>query len=259
MVRKVKKAMILAAGEGIRLRPLTLETPKVLLPVGDFPLVEYTLAWLKSHAISEVAINLYHLGKKIRDCLGDGSRFGMNIVYSQEEMLLGTAGGVKRMEHIFDGTFVVLYGDNLTDFDLSAMVEFHLDKKAVATLAVFKSSDLSEVGMVKMDRNGRILELVEKPKTIVLTSKSSSVSANGGIYILEKEIFNHIPSGSFSDFAYDIFPKLLASGVPVYGYQLRPEDYFLDIGTIERYKKSNMDMEAGKVRIEHGKQSSVPR
>jgi mannose-1-phosphate guanylyltransferase / phosphomannomutase len=259
MVREVKKAMILAAGEGTRLRPLTLETPKVLLLVGGVPLVEYTVAWLKSHGISEVAINLYHLGSKISDCLGDGSRFGMKIVYSEEETLLGTAGSVKKMEHFFNSTFVVFYGDNLTDFDLSAMVEFHLEKKAVATLAIFESSNLSEVGIVEIDKNGRISRLIEKPKSAFPNFQLSSTSANGGVYVLEKKIFNYIPSESRSDFASDIFPKLLASGIPVYGYRLSPEDYFLDIGTMHRYQQSNTDMKAGKVRIEHGKQSSFPR
>ena len=229
------KAMILAAGEGTRLRPLTLETPKVLLPIGGFPLIEYTLAWLKSHGISEVAINLCHLGNKTRDFLGDGSRFGMKIVYSEEKTLLGTAGGVKKMEHFFDGTFIVFYGDNLTDFDLSAMIEFHREKKATVTLALFEPSNPSEVGIVEMDKDGRIVKLLEKPKSPI-SNLQSPILANGGVYVLEQEVFNYIPGEGFSDFAYDIFPKLIDSGLPVYGYQLRPRDYFIDIGTIEKYR-----------------------
>jgi NDP-sugar pyrophosphorylase family protein len=119
MSSDVTKAMILAAGEGTRLRPFTFETPKVLLPVGGRPLIEYSLSWLRSHGIREVAINLYHLGNNIIDSLGDGSRFGMEIVYSPEETLFGTAGGVKRMERFFNDTFVVVYGDNFTNFNLT--------------------------------------------------------------------------------------------------------------------------------------------
>jgi NDP-sugar pyrophosphorylase family protein len=246
MAREVTKVMILSAGEGTRLRPLTLETPKVLLPIEGRPLIEYTLTWLKSHGISEVAINLYHLGDKIKDLLGDGSRFGMRVVYSEEETLLGTAGGVKKMEHFFDGTFVVFYGDNLTDFNLSTMVKFHREKKALATLATFEMSNPWEVGIVEMNDEGRVLSLVEKPQSPI------SNLANGGVYVLEKEILRYIPRQGFSDFASDIFPKLIELGLPIYGYRLKPEDYFIDIGTMSKYQKVNEDVKAGKVRIKYG-------
>ena len=154
------RAMILAAGEGTRLRPLTLETPKALLPIRGRPLIEHQLFWLNHHGIREVAINLYHLGNKIKDHLGDGSRFGMKICYSPEETLLGTAGGVKRIEHFFNDTFVVVYGDILTDFDLSDMVKFHREKKAVATLAIFEAPNPWEVGVVELNKEGRILSLL---------------------------------------------------------------------------------------------------
>ena len=124
----IMRAMILAAGEGTRLRPLTLKIPKVLLPVGEAPLIEHTLSWINNYGISEVAINLYHLGEKIKDFLGDGSRLEMSITYSPEENLLETAGGVKRMEPFFTDTFVVVYGDVLTSFDLDDMVSFHRTK-----------------------------------------------------------------------------------------------------------------------------------
>ena len=153
--------MVLAAGEGTRLRPLTLETPKVLLPIRGKPLIESTIGWLKSHGIFEVVVNLHHLGDKIRDFLGDGSRFGVEVTYSAEETLLGTAGGVKRMEHFFDDdTFVVVYGDVLTDFNLSKMIQFHREKKATATLAILKVPNPWEVGMVEMNQEGRILQEV---------------------------------------------------------------------------------------------------
>lgn len=247
MSSDVTKAMILAAGEGARLRPLTSETPKVLLPVGGRPLIEHTLSWLRSHGIREVAINLYHFGNNIKDFLGDGSRFGMEIIYSPEEILLGTAGGVRTMKQFFNDTFVVVYGDNLTDFDLSEMAKFHQDKNAIATIAVFKVPNPWEVGIVKMAEDGEILSLVEKPELDLRLGNW----ANCGIYVLEKEILSYIPSQSFSDFACDVFPKLIELGLPTYGFKLKPEDYFIDIGTLDKYQKANNDVEAGKIRIRH--------
>lgn len=251
--------MILAAGEGTRLRPLTLETPKVLLLIGGRPLIEHQLFWLKSHGIQEVAINLHHLGHKIKDYLSDGSRFGMKIYYSPEEMLLGTAGGVKRMERFFDSTFAIIYGDVLTNFDLSAMIQFHRQKNALATLALFhlpaqetlstqrtQQSPILEVGVVEMDKEGRILSLVEKPQSLVSGPQPPTL-ASGGVYVLEKQVLDYIPDQSFSDFAYDIFPKLIELGLPIYGYLLKPEDYLIDIGTIEKYHKANEDIERFKV------------
>ena len=250
---EVKKAALLAAGEGTRLRPLTLETPKVLLTVGGRPLIEYTLAWLKNHGIREVAINLHHLGEKIRQFLGDGSRFGMKVFYSPEETLLGTAGGVKRMEHFFDSTFVMAYGDVLTDFDLSAMIRFHQAKNSLVTLVIREVVNPWEVGMVKIDEESRILSFVEKPPR---GSRLGNLGT-GGIYILEKEALNHIPGGAFSDLSYDIFPKLIELNLPIYGYVLKPDDYLTDIGTIEKYQKANEDIKAGKVKIRYGEQSRI--
>lgn len=251
-----RKAMLLAAGEGTRLRPLTLETPKALLPVGERPLIELQLAWLKHHGIQEVAINLYHLGDKVRNFLGDGSRFGVKISYSPEEKLLGTAGGIKRMEHFFDNTFVVVYADVFTDFNLSAMVKFHRQKKAAAALVIFEASNPREVGIVKMSPEGQILSLVEKPKTANLERTTSNLGpqflASGGVYVLEKEVLNHIPAQVFSDFATDIFPKLIKLGFPIYGYVLKPQDYLIDIGTIEKYRQASDDVEARRVKIKHG-------
>lgn len=254
MSSKVVKAMILAAGEGTRLRPLTLETPKVLLPIGGVPLIEHTLTWLKRHSVSEVAINLYHLGEKIKDFLGDGSRFGMKISYSLEEALLGTAGGVKRTEHFFDGTFVVVCGDIITDFDLSAMVRFHTVKNSLATVALLRVPNPWDVGIAKINEEGRILSFVEKPARGSETGNLGS----GGVYIFEREIFDYMPDRSFSDFAYDIFPKLIELELPVYGYVLKLEDYLTDIGTIEKYWKANEDVTAGKVKIRYEKQGCIP-
>lgn len=248
MSSNVRKAMILAAGEGTRLRPLTLQTPKVLLPIAGTPLIQYTLAWLKSHNISDVAINLYHLGDEIKAFLGDGSKFGVTIHYSSEKILLGTAGGVKKLEKFFDSTFVVFYGDILTDFDLSAMVDFHQEKKAIATLALFETANYQEVGIVNMETDGKISRLVEKPKS-PLPDPQSQVLANGAVYALEKNVLDYIPKKTSCDFAYDVFPRLINLDLPVYGYVLDPQDHLIDIGTVEKYHKVNEDIKEGRVKI----------
>jgi len=235
---KRMKAMILAAGEGTRLRPLTLTEPKVLLPVSGVPLIEYTLRWLKRYNITEVAINLHHLAAKVQSSLGNGARFGMKIVHSTEETLLGTAGGVKRMENFFDGPFVVVYGDVLTDLDISAMYRFHRDRKAVATLAVREMPNPWEVGVVEMNDESRITGFIEKPPR---GSEKNNLSS-GGVYILEKRVLDYVPEEGFSDFAYDVFPRLIELGLPMYGYHLKDGDYLLDIGTAEKYKQANLDM-----------------
>jgi NDP-sugar pyrophosphorylase family protein len=248
MQNSITKAMILAAGEGTRLRPLTLKTPKAMLPVGETPLVVHQLAWLKSHGISEVAINLYHLGDKVIELLGNGSRFGIEIIYSREEKLLGTAGGVKRMESFFDGTFVVVYGDVLTDFNLSRMLKFHHEKHSLATIALMPVAAPSEVGVVELNNEGRINSFIEKPPPGYRTSNL----ANCGIYVLEKAVLQYIPSDGFYDFGFHIFPKMLQLDLPVYGYVLEPRDYLCDIGVIDRYQIANEDMRAGKVKINCG-------
>ena len=250
---EIHQAMILAAGEGIRLRPLTLETPKVLLPVGGVPLIEHTLIWLKNYGISEVAINLHHMGEKIKEFLGDGSRFEMKVSYSPEETLLGTAGGVKRMEHFFKSTFVVVYGDVLTDFNLTDMIQFHRKKEAMATLAVLEIPNPWAVGVVEINEQGRVLSFVEKPPC----GSEAGNLASGGVYILEREILDYIPGGVFSDFAYDIFPQLIEPSFPIYGYALKPEDYLTDIGTIDKYQKANEDVKAGRVKIRYEEQSCI--
>lgn len=232
------KAMILAAGEGTRLRPLTLNAPKVLLPISGLPLIDYTLRWLKHHGITEVVITVHHLASEVCSYLGDGVHLGMKIVYSHEETLLGTAGGVKRMEASFDGPFVVVYGDVLTDFDLSSMSVFHQDRKAMATLVTLAISNPWEVGVVEIDNEGRILDFTEKPPR---GSEKANLSS-GGVYILEKEILDYIPKEGFCDFAYDVLPRLINLGLPLYAYHLEDDEYLLDIGTEEKYKQANMDM-----------------
>ena len=241
------KSMILAAGEGTRLQPLTLTVPKVLLPVAGVPLIRRILTWLHYHGVHDVAINLHYRGETIRNTLGDGSEMGISIMYSQEEIILGTAGGVKRVEDFFDGTFIVHYGDVLTDFSLTDMVRFHHAKKAAATLSILKVSKPRSAGVVEMDAEGRIRNFLEKPAERAVTSNLES----GGTYIFEKEVLDYIPADRPSDFGHDIFPAILAGNLSVYGYILRDDDYLVDIGTIEKYRQANEDIANGKIRFEN--------
>jgi len=242
------KAMVLAAGQGTRLRPLTIETPKVLLPVNGVPLIEYTIRWLKKHGISEVAINLYHLGEKIRDFLDDGSRLGIRIVYSKETALLGTAGGVKKLQNFFGDTFAVIYGDILTNFNLSAMLRFHENKQAVATLALQRAPNPAEVGVVELDETKRVISFIEKPPP----GSVNSGFASGGVYIMEREVLDYIPENCFCDFGFEVLPNIVQSGLPAYGYCLGNDDYLLDIGSMEKYQEANEDVRAGRVKIYNG-------
>jgi NDP-sugar pyrophosphorylase family protein len=240
------KAMILAAGEGTRLRPLTDHIPKVLVPLDGTPLLIYTISWLRSYDISELAINLCHLGGEIKGLLGDGSDYKVKITYSTEEVLLGTAGGVKKMEHFFTDTFLVVYGDLLTNFNLSAMIEFHREKEGIATVAVHNIQNMHSKGCAHLNDEYRITEFVEKPQKENIVADTL---ANAGVYILEPKIFEYIPDDTFSDFGYDVFPQLIASKEPIYGYILSPDEYLIDIGEWEQYQKINEDARKGRLKI----------
>jgi len=228
------KAMILAAGEGTRLRPLTLDCPKPMLPVAGRPLLEHTVEWLRRHGVSEIAVNLHYKPLSITGHFGDGSRFGVAITYSHEEQLLGTAGAVKRLEHFFHGTFVVIYGDVLTDLDLTAMAAFHRDRGGAGSVALYRVDNPSARGLVETDGDGRILRFVEKPRP----EEVFTDLANAGVYILEPEILDHIPTERRYDFGRDLFPDLLRRGVRLYGYPIPEATRLIDIGIPESYQEA---------------------
>jgi len=229
------KAMILAAGVGERLWPLTLYTPKVLLPIAGTPIIEHIILWLKSHGISEIAINVHHLAEQVMDYLGDGDHLGVKLVYSVEEDLLGSAGGVKKMASYLGDNFVVACGDIYTDFNLSEMIALHQKKRAIATLALFEADKPWETGIVNMNDEGLITGFVEKPPR----GTQRGNLANGGVYVLNKQIFGYIPGESCCDFGHNVFPELAKRKLPIYGYLIKDDDYLIDIGTIENYEKVN--------------------
>jgi dTDP-glucose pyrophosphorylase/phosphoheptose isomerase len=223
------KAVILAAGEGTRLKPLTERYPKPMLPVGGRPLLEHLLELLRSHGIREVAINLHQHPEVVTDYFGDGSRLGMKILYSHEERLLGTAGALKKLSSFLDDTFVVLCGDLLTDADLTSLTEFHRWRDAVATTALYRVEEPGRAGLVDVATNGRILQFEEKPPP----DRRFTDLACAGIYIFEPSVLAEIPDESPSDLGRHLFPRLIDKRLPFYG--LEGLGQVLDIGSAERY------------------------
>lgn len=233
------KAMILAAGEGTRLRPLTLTLPKPMVPIVGTPLLERTLLWLSGQGVTEAAVNLFHRPQAIPDHFGD--RFaGVRLHYFFEDTLRGTSGGLKAAERVFrDGPFFVIYGDNLIQADLRRLADFHAARNGIGTVGLFRHPNPSAAGIVATDADGRITRFVEKPPA----GQVFSDLANAGVYVLDPAVLDLIPDGTASDFGRDVFPRLLAGGLPLYGTLLG--GYLQDTGTPEAYRRANWDHLAG--------------
>lgn len=227
------KGMILAAGEGTRLRPLTNSTPKPMLPINGQPLLTHIILNLKRCGITQFGLNLYHLPDKVIEYFGDGSPLGVSIKYSVETELLGSAGGVKQLQSFFDDTFMLYYGDVLTLADLRPMVEAHQKSGCIATMGLYQVPDPWNRGIVELNEQHQIVRFVEKPPK----AEAFSNLANAGIYILEPEIFSWIPPRQVYDFGHDVFPHLLAAKMEVAGYII--EDKIIDIGLPEKYREAN--------------------
>lgn len=238
------KAMVLAAGKGTRLSPLTDEIPKAMVPVAGKPMIGHIFELLQGAGVEEVHVNVYHLADAILNYYGYETRMnGMTVNITREEELMGTAGGVRRVSHLFDDTFVVIMGDALTDVNLREVVAFHKEHGALATLALTPVSDTSQYGVVELDADKNIRAFQEKPHP----DKAISNLANTGIYVLEPEALEYIPEDTFFDFANDVFPRLLAAGEKFVGYEDR--FYWSDIGTLKSYRVAQGDALSKKVHI----------
>ncbi len=237
------RAMILAAGVGSRLDPLTANLPKPMVPIVNRPAMEHILALLGYHGVREVVANLWYRPESIVEHFGDGRRFGMNLVYSREKELLGTAGGVKKVADFLSDTFLVIAGDALTDIDLSAMLAFHRQRGALATIALRSVSDPRHFGVVVTAPDGRITGFQEKPEP----HEALSLLANTGIYLFERGVLDLIPAGEFYDFGKQLFPRLVAEGRPFYGYRMH--GYWCDVGTLQQYRLAHQDILQGAVRL----------
>jgi mannose-1-phosphate guanylyltransferase len=241
------RAMVLAAGLGKRLRPLTFETPKPLAPVANRPVMEHILALLADEGFREVVANLSHLSEQIREYFGEGSGFGVELSYSEEPELLGTAGGVRNVADFLTGgddhSFLIISGDALTDLDLGAMRAFHDSHGGIATLAVKKVADTREYGVVIHGPDGRVEGFQEKPDP----AEALSDLGNAGIYMFRREIFDHFPEREFVDWAMDVFPALLETDTSFYVHEI--DAYWNDIGSLDEYRRGNFDALAGLVNI----------
>lgn len=250
------KAMILAAGKGTRVRPITYTTPKPMIPILQKPVMEFLVELLRNHGFDQIMVNVSHLAEEIENYFRDGQRFGVEIAYSFEGRIengqlvgeaIGSAGGMRRIQDFspfFDDTFVVLCGDALIDLDLTAALEWHRKKGAIATV-VMKTVDPSEVssyGVVVTDHEGRIQAFQEKPAV----EDALSNNINTGIYIFEPEVLNYIPSGCMYDIGGDLFPKLVEIGAPFYGIAM--DFQWVDIGRVPDYWHAIRSVLSGEVK-----------
>ena len=227
------KAMVLAAGLGTRLRPLTETIPKCLVPLAGRPLLDWTLRWLSSCGITECMINLHYLPRKVEEFAGNGSGYGIKLSYSHEPELLGTAGAVKKTETFFREPFFVIYSDNFSQWDLRALSEEFYRYRAAGVMAVHWREDVMQSGMIEFDGTGKIRRIVEKPKSDAVTSHF----VNAGFYFLDPIVFDYIPPGQFCDFAYHVFPRMLQDRQSLYAAQMdRP---IIGIDTKESYERAN--------------------
>jgi len=224
-----KKVVILAGGKGTRLRPLTYEVPKALLPIHGKTLTEHLFDLFKKYEIKDILISVGYLKEKIMEYIADGVRFGVDVGYIEEDKPLGTAGPVKLARHKLNDTFIVTNGDELKDIDLEEMYKLHKENNALVTIALTTVDDPSEYGVARL-AGSKILEFVEKPKK----GKSPSNLINSGLYIVEPEVINMIPDGK-AMFEKDVFPKLAEKG-KLFGYPFSGQ--WFDTGNMERYEKA---------------------
>jgi mannose-1-phosphate guanylyltransferase/mannose-1-phosphate guanylyltransferase/phosphomannomutase len=237
--------MVMAAGLGTRLRPLTYAIPKPMVSVANRPIMEHLLMHLPRHGFDRVAANLHWFPETIREHFGDGSRLGIELTYSQEEKLLGTAGGVRNVAAFFDGEpFLVMAADALTDIDLTALWDAHAANDGIATLAVKPVEDTRGYGVVVTGADGRVQGFQEKPDPAEALSDRASCM----IYILEPEVFDYFPDRDEVDFALDVFPALLESDVPFYVHEI--DAYWNDVGSLPEYLRGNLDVIEGAVAVE---------
>jgi mannose-1-phosphate guanylyltransferase/phosphomannomutase len=230
------KAVIMAGGEGTRLRPLTSNQPKPMMPVANRPMMEHIVELLKKYGFNEIVVTVAFQANAIRTYFGDGSEFGVRMVYATEENPLGTAGSVRNAMEELTETFLVISGDVVTDIDLGSIVDFHSDKKALATIGLKAMDNPLEFGIVITREDGSIERFLEKPTW----GQVFSDTINTGIYVLQPEIFEYIEADKPVDFSSDVFPRLLDDGLPVFGYVA--DGYWEDVGTLDAYIKVHQDV-----------------
>jgi mannose-1-phosphate guanylyltransferase/phosphomannomutase len=239
------KAMILTAGEGTRLRPLTARTPKPLLPLAGRPLVFYTLDLLALYGITEAVLNLHHAAGIFEEWLSAAPHPHVKTHLSYEATLLGTAGAVRHAARHWDGPFVLLYGDNLIDVDLDPLCDLHRRSGALATLGLFPARNPTAVGIVDVDESGRVRRFMEKPSVEEARGVPPPYPANAGVYILDPAVVDSIPTDRPSDWGHDIFPSLLRAGKPIMAQFLH--GHLRDTGTAHGYLRAHWELLSGRL------------
>lgn len=233
----------MAGGEGSRLRPLTCNCPKPMVPMANRPVMEYAVEQLKAYDIKDIGVTLQYLPQQVMDYFGDGQAWGVRLQYFVEDRPLGTAGSVKNAQEFLDETFIVVSGDALTDIDLQPAWEFHRQAQSLATLVLTPVDNPLEYGVVITDRQGRIRRFLEKPAW----SEVFSDRVNTGIYILEPQVLSWVPQGQMYDFSKDLFPKLLEEGQRLFGYP--GPGYWCDIGNVAQYREAHQALLGGRVKV----------
>lgn len=237
------KAMVLAAGRGIRLRPLTESVPKPLLPLGPYPLLVWNLLLLRRHGVENVMINLHYLGEQIRQTLGDGSQWRMNLSYSHEPVLLGTGGGIKRVEEFFEGApFLVLNGDTIAELDVSHLVASHRKTEALATMVLRDDPDVDRWSVIETNGDDRVMRIQGKGCAARENDVPPGRRMFAGVHVLDPLMLRHVPQGAFSSII-DAYVWWLERGAMVAGYVF--SGYWSDVGTPERYAQVQRDVETG--------------
>ena len=240
------KALILAGGKGTRLRPLTVYTPKPIVPFLNKPFLLFQIEILRRAGIEEITLSLNYPPNKIEEVLGDGSDFGVNLSFVTESAPMGTGGAYKHACNSLRETTIVLNGDILTDVRLNEIIEFHREKKAEATIALTEVENPTGYGLVETDESGRVLRFREKPKPEEFADLTNK-NINTGIYILEPSVLDIIPKGENASFEYNVFPDLLNHQKPFYGFVLSGS-YWRDIGTPKSYLEAHHDFFNGKIK-----------
>jgi mannose-1-phosphate guanylyltransferase len=233
------QALILAGGEGTRLRPLTSTVPKPVVPLVDRPFIGFMLDWLRGHGVEDVVLSCGHMAEEVRAVLGDGSAFGVRLRYAEEPRPLGTGGALKFAEELLDERFLMLNGDVLTDIDLTAQIAMHERTGARATLGLTPVEDPSAYGLVRTRDGGEVTEFVEKPAPEQIDTRNISA----GVYVLERSVLDLLAPGRPASIERDVFPRLVGDGL--HGYVA--DGYWMDIGTPERYLQGTFDILEGVV------------
>jgi NDP-sugar pyrophosphorylase family protein len=246
------KALILAGGKGARLRPLTLHTPKPIVPVANIPFLFFQIDHIKQAHITEIILSLSYQPRKISEIFGDGMNYGVTMRYTHEELPRGTAGAFRSVEHLVDDTTLVLNGDVLTDTDLLDVIRFHREHQAEATIVAARVMNPAGYGLIESEPDGRVRRFLEKPPEDEITGDT----INAGIYVLEPSVVRRIPAEGAQSFERDVFPAMLHEGARFYSYLTR--SYWQDIGSPQKYLEATYGVISGRMKLPGYPQKACP-